>query len=143
MQDIVHSVDIGDCTLHVVERGQGFPLIVVHGGPGLDHHEFSDYLDGLQDIRLFLLDLRGHGMSSKDTDPKCWTISQMANDISKLAKGLELEKYAVLGSSFGSFVALRHAVNFADNDGAAQTILSGCVPSLEEIAAEGNLQSFA
>ena len=43
------SVPIDDCSLWVVERGpaDGFPVVVVHGGPGLDHHEFGDYLDPL------------------------------------------------------------------------------------------------
>jgi len=42
-------VPIGDIRLHVVERGQGYPLIVLHGGPGLDHRMFGDYLDLLGD----------------------------------------------------------------------------------------------
>ena len=31
--------------INLEEVGNGFPLIVLHGGPGLDHHEFGDYLD--------------------------------------------------------------------------------------------------
>ena len=42
-------IDIGDTRLYVVERGTGYPLIALHGGPGLDHHEFADYLDPLCD----------------------------------------------------------------------------------------------
>jgi hypothetical protein len=33
-------VRIDDTALWVVERGEGYPVIVLHGGPGLDHHEF-------------------------------------------------------------------------------------------------------
>ena len=42
-------VDIGDVRLWVVERGpaDGYPVLVLHGGPGLDHHMFGDYLDPL------------------------------------------------------------------------------------------------
>ena len=43
-------VNIGDTRLHIVERGQGYPIIVLHGGPGLDHHMFGDYLDALCDL---------------------------------------------------------------------------------------------
>jgi proline iminopeptidase len=50
-------VDVGDTQLHVVERGEGFPLLLLHGGPGLDHHEFADYLDPLaEQDRLVLVD---------------------------------------------------------------------------------------
>lgn len=37
-------------------------LIVMHGGPGLDHTEFAEYLDPLADtVRLALIDLRANG----------------------------------------------------------------------------------
>src|ERR671932_659903 len=44
-----HHVDIGDTRLYVVERGEGYPLLVFHGGPGLDHHWFGGYLGALAD----------------------------------------------------------------------------------------------
>jgi hypothetical protein len=36
-------IDVGDTRLHVVERGapDGLPLLILHGGPGLDHTEFG------------------------------------------------------------------------------------------------------
>ena len=52
----------------------------------------------------------------------------MARDVTALAGSLGLERYAVLGHSMGSFVALQHAV---DSPGAAaQTIVSSGVPAL-------------
>lgn len=48
----------------MVKRGTGYPLIVLHGGPGLDHYEFADYLDPLCDqFRLILVDMRAQGQS--------------------------------------------------------------------------------
>ena len=38
-------VNIGDTRLHIVERDHAYPLILLHGGPGLDHHMFGDYID--------------------------------------------------------------------------------------------------
>jgi pimeloyl-ACP methyl ester carboxylesterase len=54
---------------------------------------------------------------------------------------MQLERYAVLGHSFGAFVALQHAVDDPGRDG--QTIVSGGLPSsrfLEGI--EANLANF-
>src|SRR5437899_3729282 len=100
-------VDIGDTRLHVVERGAGYPVILLHGGPGLDHHEFADYLDPLTDEhRLLLVDQRAQGRSAP-ADPATWTLGQMAADVVSLARALELPSYAVLGHSFGAFVALQ------------------------------------
>jgi pimeloyl-ACP methyl ester carboxylesterase len=120
-------VPAGDTELYVVERGSGHPLFLLHGEPG-DHHMFADYLDPLAErFRLLLVDLRGHGLSAAAPLETC-TLEQMARDVSALAASLGLERYAVLGHSMGSFVALQHAV---DSPGAAaQTIVSSGVPAL-------------
>src|SRR5437899_4256624 len=120
-------VDIGDTRLHVVERGAGYPLIVLHGGPGLDHHEFADYLDPLTDrYRLILTDLRSQGLSSP-APQNTWTLERMAADVTALAEAMRLDRWAVLGHSFGAFVALQNAVDHSGR--AAATIVSGGVPA--------------
>jgi proline iminopeptidase len=120
-------VDIGDTELFIAERGQGHPLIVLHGGPGLDHHMFGDYLDPLADeCRLILVDQRANGRSGRPPEAT-WTLDQNAADVSLLAAALGLQDYAVLGHSYGAFVALQHAVAFPG--AAAQTIISCGVPS--------------
>jgi proline-specific peptidase len=114
--------------LYFEERGAGYPVILLHGGPGWDHREFGDYLDPLSDaFRLILLDMRAQGRS--DPAPQeTWTVSEMALDLSALAEKLGLDRYAVLGHSFGALVALTHATEFPG--AAAQTIVSHGVPSL-------------
>ncbi len=135
-------IDVGDTRLNVVERGpaDGYPVFVLHGGPGLDHHEFGDYLDPLGDrYRLVLVDMRSQG-ASDPAPTDTWTIERMAADVTALAAGLELERYAVMGHSFGAFVALRHAVDFP---GFGQTIVSHGVPSARYLdAVEAQLATF-
>lgn len=122
-----HKVDIGDTRLHVVERGTGYPILVIHGGPGLDYHEFADYLDPLTDnYRLILIDQRHHGLSDPAPE-ETWTLEQHAKDVGLLASAMGFDQYAVLGHSYGAFVALQHAVDYPGQ--AAQTIVSGGVPS--------------
>jgi len=134
-------VPIGDTRLHVVERGQGYPLIVLHGGPGLDHRMFGDYLDLLGDqFRLLLVDQRAQGCSDPAPE-ETWTLQQMAHDVVLLAQALGLERYAVLGHSYGAFVALQNAVDFPG--AAAQTIVSSGAPSVRLLeAVDRNLQAF-
>jgi proline-specific peptidase len=134
-------VRIDDTSLFVVERGTGYPVIVLHGGPGLDHHEFADYLDPLTDgFRLLLVDQRANGRSDRPPE-STWTLERMAQDVIMLARALRLERYAVLGHSYGAFVALQNAVDYPGM--ARQTIVSGGIPSMRFLAAvEANLNAF-
>lgn len=135
-------VDAGDTSLFVLERGSGpLGLFVLHGGPGLDHTMFGNQLDELSDIcRLLFVDQRSQGRS-RPADPQTWTLEQMAADVDALADSLELDRYAVLGHSFGAFVTLQHAVAFAGKP--AASIVSSGVPAARYLAhVEENLERF-
>jgi proline iminopeptidase len=65
----------------------------------------------------------------------------MAKDVVSLANAMGLDKYAVLGHSYGAFVALQNAVDFPG--AAAQTIVSGGVASARFLeVVEKNLAEF-
>lgn len=136
-------VRIDDTSLWVVRRGpgDGYPVIVLHGGPGLDHHMFGDYLDPLAErFRLLLVDQRAQGRSEQ-APQHTWTLERMAQDVIMLARTLRLERYAVLGHSYGAFVALQNAVDYPGM--AAQTIVSSGLPSARYLdAVERNLAAF-
>jgi proline iminopeptidase len=135
-------VEAGDTRLFVLERGDGpLPLFVLHGGPGCDHTMFGAHLDPLGDgCRLLFVDQRSQGRSDP-APPDTWTLGEMAADIERLAQTLELERYAVLGHSFGAFVALQHAVDFAGRP--AASIISAGVPAAAFLeAVQRNLDAF-
>src|SRR5206468_15911 len=96
---------------------------------GLDHHEFGDYLDPVCDdgVRLLLVDQRAQGRSDP-TPPSTWTLERMAQDVIMLALALKLRRYAVLGHSYGAFVALQNAVEHPGQ--ASQSIVSSGVASV-------------
>jgi proline iminopeptidase len=110
-------VEVADTKLYVEERGEpsAFPLLVFHGGPGLDHTEFGDYLDPLTEggsYRLVLVDERACGRSDRTASRGTWTLGRMAQDVSDLAASLGVHGgYATLGHSYGAFVVLQHAVD--------------------------------
>ena len=110
-------VEVADTRLYVEERGEpsAFPLLVFHGGPGLDHTWFGDYLDPLTEgerYRLVLADERACGRSDRSAPRPTWTLARMAQDVSDLAASLGVAGgYATLGHSYGAFVVLQHAVD--------------------------------
>ena len=118
-------VPVGDVELHVHELGQGRPLILLHGGPGLDGSVFFPGIDPLasEGWRLLAIDHRGNGRSDAG-DPATWTVARMADDVEAVITALELERPVVLGWSFGSFVAQAHILR---HQTAAGYVLMGTV----------------
>lgn len=102
-------VPVGDVELHVHEKGEGSPLVALHGGPGLDGSFWLPALDPIaaRGWRVLAPDLRANGRSDAG-DPSRWTVPQMADDVQALIEALELERPVVMGWSFGSFVAQSH-----------------------------------
>ncbi len=120
--------------LFVEEVGDGFPLVVLHGGPGMDHTMFRPYLDGLGDeFRLLYVDERGQGRSERLTDPSTLSLEVFARDVDLLAEALELERFALLGHSFGAIVTTWHATELGT---AAAYVISGGADATETMMAD-------
>lgn len=108
--------------LGLEDIGAGFPLIVLHGGPGLDHQMFRPYLDPLAaDYRLLYVDERGQGRSER-VDPVTLSLDGFARDVDLLAQALRLDRFAVLGHSFGAIIATYHATELGT---ASAYVISG------------------
>lgn len=91
-------------TLAYVELGdpKGRPTVLIHGytDNGRDWAPVTPYL--LKGRRLIVVDLRGHGQSSK---PECcYTRLDMAHDVKLLLDALGIEKADIVGHSLGSIV---------------------------------------
>jgi proline iminopeptidase len=128
------NVELRDgVSLFVEELGAGLPLVVLHGGPGLDHTGFRPYLDPLGDeLRLLYVDQRGQGRSER-VDPSGLSLETFARDVDLLADALELDRFALLGHSFGAIVATWHAINLGT---AEAYVLSGGGDSSENLEAD-------
>lgn len=84
------------------------PLVILHGGPGCP----SDYLFPLSKLAdertVIFYDQLGCGRSTQDVPAEALTVEQFAQDLQTLIEHLELEKFALLGHSFGGLLALAH-----------------------------------
>jgi proline iminopeptidase len=119
--------------LNVEEVGNGFPLILLHGGPGLDHSMFRPYLDALGDqYRLLYVDERGQGRSDR-VDPATLSLEVFARDVDLLAAALDLDTFALLGHSFGAIIATYHATELGTADA---YVISGGGDSSEALDAD-------
>ncbi|MGH2350054.1 MAG: alpha/beta fold hydrolase [Chloroflexota bacterium] len=98
------DVDAGGIRLHYWRRGQGRPLLVLHGVTdwGLDWARFARRIEDRFDC--VLLDQRGHGYSDKPATG--YSYADFAGDAWAVIERLELRRPAVLGHSMGGGVAL-------------------------------------
>ncbi len=134
-EERAHLVELEDGgALSVVELGTGYPLMLLHGGPGLDHHYFRPWLDPLaeQGFRVIYVDERGQGGSPR-VDPATLSIQVFAQDIDRLARAMQLDQYAVMGHSFGAIIALSHALERGSAD---QYVISAGAASAESMLAD-------
>jgi proline iminopeptidase len=117
------EIVVNGLRLHWREDGAGRPLVLLHPGPGLDGSIFFPFLEPLaKGYRLLALDLPGNGRSDQG-EPHDWTLASYADMVEAFARALGLRDYALLGHSFGSFVALTH---LARHPGAATHVVASC-----------------
>ena len=86
------------------ERGEGSPLLLVHGS-ALSRSIWRGfgYLAALQDrYRVISLDLRGHGRSGKPHEPSAYRMPLVLADILAVLDAVEASAAHVFGYSFGA-----------------------------------------
>lgn len=84
-------------------------LVLLHGGPGMDHSSYKPRFSQLADIaQVIYLDHRGNGRS--DTGPReKWTLAQWGDDVHAFCEALGIVRPIVMGVSFGGMVAQVYA----------------------------------
>ena len=108
------AVDVNDTSLYYERVGSGLPCIALHGGLGMDHTYLKHSFGPLSDVLdLIYVDQRGNGRSARPP-LETITMQQLADDVRALADALGLDGFALLGHSFGGFVALEAATTFPE-----------------------------
>lgn len=102
----------GDLTLHYAEYGpaDGRPVVLMHGLT-LSSRSIERLARHLPDFRVVLLDLHGHGQSSKPHDPDRYSADEFVADAVALLDHLGLASAVVGGMSLGANVAYQLALD--------------------------------
>ena len=107
-------VDVGGRRVHVVERGEGPPVVLIHGFGASTHDFVERVLEPLARTRhVIAVDLFGHGWSERRDDfAYGWTLwsEQIAGTLDALA----IRRTAILGHSMGGAVASVFAARHPD-----------------------------
>lgn len=103
-----------DGRIHVVSRGQGDPVLMIHGASA-NHREFVFTLlpeIDTSDIEAILPDRPGHGHTSRFENS--FQLGKQAEIMAVAAADFADEPMVVVGHSFGGAVALRFALDYPE-----------------------------
>jgi proline iminopeptidase len=90
-------------------------LVLLHGGPGLDHSIYKPSFSALADVaQVIFLDHRGNGRSDRGPQ-ESWTLAQWGDDVRGFCEALGIARPIVFGASFGGMVAMAYATRHPDH----------------------------
>lgn len=146
---LMRLVRVRGTELQVLDRGQGMPVMLVHGFP-FDHSMWDAQIAVLRNrFRVIAPDLRGFGGSQVTAGTV--SMEQMADDLAALADALVVdEPLVVCGLSMGGYVAFEfwrkhrerlRGLVLCDTRAAADTpaAAAGRLETAERVLREGNV----
>lgn len=116
---------------------EGFPLLVLHGGPGVPH----DYLENLEALAsetrpVVFYDQLGCGNSDHPDDPSLCRVSRLADELATVRRELGLDQVHILGQSWGGMLAIEYALR--QPEGLLSLVLANTLSSMPMWIAEAN-----
>jgi pimeloyl-ACP methyl ester carboxylesterase len=115
LPDDVERLDIASHdggTLHLLERGEGRPIVLLHGIT-LQGSVWAPQLHQLADgHRVIACDLRGHGRSEAGTDG--FGLDMLARDLRTVLETLDLRDAIVVGHSMGGMAIMQFCADHTD-----------------------------
>ena len=107
----------GRAKIHYRTFGAGKPLLIINGGPGMNSEGFEGMARKLAENQLTIIyDQRGTGQSKlSPLDSTTVTMDLMVEDIESLRKQLNIDKWSILGHSFGGMVASLYATKYPEH----------------------------
>ncbi|CAM5294551.1 Proline iminopeptidase [Streptomyces glaucescens] len=89
----------------------GTPVVTVHGGPGTPHDYLRPLADALPGHPVVVYDQSGCGRSAqRPADGRPWRLEHFVDELEDLVGSLGLERFHLLGHSFGTMIACDFAL---------------------------------
>lgn len=111
------EIDVGDGHVLYVEqcgRPGGVPVVFLHGGPGSGCNPGQRRLFDPARFRVVLFDQRGAGRSTPRRSLRANTTDHLVADIERIRTALGVDRWMVVGGSWGAALAVAYAEAFPE-----------------------------
>ena len=116
LQDEEGTLSVNGSEIYYNKVGVGEPIIIVHGGPVLDHGYLKSSFKPLtQDYELLYYDQRLSGRSSADVDNEDITLDNFVEDIEGLREEFNYDKIHLMAHSWGGLLAMKYTIKYPSN----------------------------
>jgi len=95
-------INVNDIQLYYKVMGKGEPVVVLHGGPDLDHNHMLPLAELADNYKVVFYDQRMTGNSTGIPDAGSITVNNFVQDLEQIRKQLKLGKMHLLGHSWGA-----------------------------------------
>ena len=106
-------VEVDGANLHLVMKGKGRPVVLIHGNPGSCQDWSRLYAPISSRYRAIAFDRPGHGHSDRPNHRPI-TVEVQAEMLNAALTHVEVERPIVVGHSWGGSLALVYALQFPD-----------------------------
>ena len=115
--------------IHLLEGGSGDPVVLLHGGAGIgaEHIDVAARLS--KRFRVIVPDRPGHGLSEAFDYKRCDLRQASVEFVGALLDELGLERAALVGNSFGGFMAVCFAL--AHPERVSKLVILGFFPGID------------
>ena len=135
-------VQVDKAKLYYQRFGTGTPILVLHGGPGLDQSYLQpQMLELAKQHEVIFYDQRGSGKSLDTTmEATYFNLKQFTKDVEAVRQQLGIDKVIVLGHSFGGLLGMSYAITYPEHVSKLILVattpadISGIMASAQEIA---------
>ena len=108
--------NVNGTQLYCTTMGKGPTLVILHGGPGLDHTYLLPQMAELaRHFRLIFFDQRGAGRSTVELDTNSMTLQNFLRDVEGIRQSFHLGRMNLLGHSWGGLLAMFYAIQYPDH----------------------------
>ncbi len=112
-QDVGHYADVNGLMMYYEVHGEGFPLVLIHGGGSTIGTTFGRILPALaKSHRVIAVEMQAHGHTADIDRPL--SFEQDADDVAALLRQLGIPKADIFGFSNGASTTLQIAIRHPD-----------------------------